>query len=73
MKCVNCNNNNIIAERAELGYVTCIPCAEKAPKVRGNMIFDENLTPTLQIISGDQFENIKHFLEIDPNNITMTE
>lgn len=70
--CVECSGE-IIKERAELGYCTCLKCASGKPSVRGVMMFDEYLTPTLHVVSGEKFASIKHFYDVNVDNIPEVE
>ena len=68
MKCNECNND-VMPERVELGYNTCIKCAGKKPKIKGVMSYDEHMTPTIHIIPGEKYNSIKHFLDIAPEKM----
>ncbi len=66
--CEECNQQ-IHPARAELGYTTCISCAGRKPQVRGIMVFDDNLNPTLQVVPGDRFSRIQHMYDINTEKL----
>ena len=60
MKCNNCTRE-VIQERVNLGFNTCIECAQKVKPVKGYMSWEHKTAPRIQIVSSEGFQEYRKY------------
>lgn len=60
MKCIYCKDE-MIQERADLGYKSCVSCSLKRPQAarKGVMIYGHKTAGTIQIMSEENFSDYR--------------
>lgn len=62
MTCSICNNTITPTLRVELGYTTCLNCAEQqTTKYKGYMSYHHKTAAEVQVVGSEQFNHYRHY------------
>ena len=61
MNCTKCGIFPVPEARAEAGYTTCMPCAQRVRPVRGTMIYTQKTNGFIEIHDADAWQDNKKY------------
>lgn len=61
MNCTSCGIYPVSEARAEAGYTTCMPCAQRVPYKRGVMVVTGKVGNEIQVLNGETYSSNKKY------------
>ncbi len=66
MICQQCRSSIVPDARVEAGYSSCMQCANKVRRVRGNMVIPHKTGSYIEVMSADYYDENKRFFVSRP-------